>query len=94
MSFILRLVNGLLALAQGLLWVRFALKLFAVGSSNALVAWVYKITKILRTPFEGIFPDLMIRNWAPVIELTTLLAIVVYALIHFIIGRVIRASEG
>ena len=94
MSFILRLVNGLLALAQGLLLVRFALKLFAVGSSNALVAWVYKITKILRTPFEGIFPDLMIRNWAPVIELTTLLAIVVYALIHFIIGRVIRASEG
>jgi hypothetical protein len=91
MRTIFRFLGMLLALAQGLLWVRFVFRLLAIGSSNKLVAWLYNITDILISPFAGTFPNIV--QWKITIELTTLFAIVIYAFLHFIVGRMTRGRE-
>lgn len=89
MRAVFKILSALLPVVQGLLWVRFVFKLFGVGSSNILVYWLYKITGIFLVPFAGIFPDG--RLFGFVIEFNTLLAIVAYALLHSLIGRIARA---
>lgn len=69
----------------GFLWIRFALKLIGVAGTG-LVATLYQWTGYLTSPFGGVFPNIDLAGRFTV-ETTTLFAIVVYALLEFILVR-------
>lgn len=74
----------------GLLWIRFALKLLSVTASG-IVATIYDISAYVIAPFRGIFPNIQIGQF--VIESNTLLAIVVIALIEFLLIKILHATS-
>jgi hypothetical protein len=75
----------------GLLWLRFVLKLLVVSASG-IVATLYTITSYLIKPFQGIFPNLTLPGNF-LVETNTLLAIVVFALIEFLLIRILHATS-
>lgn len=78
-------VNFFLALVVGLLTIRVILRLFSANSSASFVNWIYTTTDTLMTPFRGIFPSPSIRPGGYVLDLPALFAIIVYALVGYLI---------
>lgn len=78
---------------EAVLLFRFAFKLFAANSANAFVSFVYDLTAPLVAPFQGIFATP--SEGVAVFETATILAMIVYAVIAYIIARLFFvASEG
>ncbi len=75
----------------GLLWVRFVLKFLSVAASG-IVATTYNVTSYLVRPFQGVFPNVALPGNF-MIESNTLLAIVVFALIEFLLIRILHATS-
>jgi hypothetical protein len=78
----------------GLLWIRFVLKLFHVVGSG-IIATLYHWTDILSKLFQGVFAnvDFTVLGHAFTIESTILFAIVIYALVEFILVKIFHASH-
>lgn len=76
----------------GLLWIRFVLKFFAVNASG-IITTLYQWTGYLIDPFRGVFESVSLGGRFT-IESTTLFAIVVYALIEFILVRLFHAARS
>jgi uncharacterized protein YggT (Ycf19 family) len=74
-----------------LILIRFFFKLLAANPSAGFSSFIYNITAPLVAPFEGVFPS-PTRNSSEV-ELASLLAIVVYALLTWVIIRLIDLSR-
>ena len=81
------LVNIVVGVIEFLLSLRFIFKFFVVNSSTPFVAWLYGATSPLVAPFARILPNLNIGGF--VVDFTTLVALIVYVLIGYIILEVL-----
>jgi len=79
-----RLLYIFLTVAEALLLLRFILKLFAANSSVGFVQWVYDTSGVLLDPFRGIFPDHVFKSTF-VLDLSTLFAMIIYAVIVMVL---------
>lgn len=85
MGAIISAVFGFIELMLGL---RFFFRLFGANPDNLLVSWVYHISSPLMAPFAGIFGQPVTTEGVvvtAVFELSTLIALVVYAIIAGIV---------
>lgn len=81
MHYLVALVFGLFELLLGL---RLLFKLFAANPDAGFVRWLYQTTAPLVAPFTGIFASPS-TDEGLVLEASTLVALIVYALIYFLI---------
>jgi len=98
-KFIVQIIDVFVTIVLGFLVFRFVLKLFGASSSSGFVDWMYRTTKPLIAPFKGAFPSPVIERGL-VFEFNTLLAIVVYALLGWLLVSLVdlvarsTTSEG
>jgi YggT family protein len=78
------LVFGIL---ETLILLRILLKLLAANPNNQVAAFIYSITDVFLAPFAGLTGTPAAGGM--VLELSSLLAVVVYALIAWVIERVV-----
>jgi len=88
-------INIILTIVEALLLFRLILKLLAANEAAAFVRWIYETSEPLLSPFEGMFPTVV--NSGVVVEMSTLFAIMVYALVGYlliaIVDAIYRASK-
>jgi YggT family protein len=77
----------ILGVVETLIITRVILKLLAANPSSGIVRFVYNVSAPLVAPFQGIFPTPVTQN--SVLELSSLVAIAAYALIAWVIVRLI-----
>lgn len=80
------LVNIVVAIIDFLLLLRFVFKFFVVNAGTPFVAWIYRTSAPLANPFARILPDLKLGEF--VVDFATLVALIVYALIGYLILQV------
>ena len=85
-----RLVPLALAIVEGLLLVRIVLLLLAANPDAGFSSWIYALTAPLVAPFQGVFPSAS-PGQGHVLDMTAILAIVVYAIAARVVGAVVRA---
>lgn len=94
---LVQLVNGLIAIVEIFLGLRFLLKLLGANPGAPFVAWVYDMTTPLLTPFRDIFPSPVLKR-GYILEFSTLFAVVIYAIIGWLIVEFInfisRSASG
>lgn len=97
---LIRLVSLLFGLLEILLVLRFLFRLLGADLNNSLLRILYSLSHLLMAPFAGIFPDQLLGSsglWNPqgsqgVFEASTLLALFSYALLTWLIVRLVRAT--
>jgi hypothetical protein len=67
--------------------LRILLKVLAANTAVAFTAFVYGVTDVLMGPFRGLLP--VIANGRNVFELSALFALLVYALLGYLLSRLI-----
>ena len=72
---------------QFLLALRLILVFLGASASAPLVAWFYDVSGRLIAPFSGIFPDISLGFF--VLELSTICAMIGYAIIAWILFRIL-----
>lgn len=82
----------LMVILEGLLVIRFALRLFAANPGAGFAQFIYALTRPFILPFLGLFPTPAVNG--SVLELYTLVALVVYPLLFWVIVRVIWLLFG
>lgn len=88
-----QVVYYILGVLEGVLLIRFAFQLFAANSANGFVSFIYSLSAPFVAPFQGIFSTP--TESGAVFESATLLAMVVYALLAYVIARLfVVATEG
>jgi hypothetical protein len=90
------LVYFLFGALEILLAFRLVLKLAGANTLNAFVGLIYGITGIFILPFEGIFHRAFAQGveTTSVLEPSTLVALIVYAVLAWGIVKLIRISSG
>jgi hypothetical protein len=76
---ITRVIYFLLGVLEVILILRFLFKLLGANASNSFVVFLYNLSYVFVSPFNGIFNNPTIGN--NVFEITTIIAMIVYALI-------------
>jgi uncharacterized protein YggT (Ycf19 family) len=76
----------LLGVVDALIAIRFVFKALVANTSAPFTGFVYAVTNALVWPFHGIFPTRMVSNGG-ILEFSSLIAIVVYALLAWAIVR-------
>jgi hypothetical protein len=84
----LLLINVVFTVIEGLLGLRFLLKLFGANGATDFVRWIYETSQPLLTPFQGSFPSPAIERGF-VIEFSTLFALIVYGLIAWLLAELL-----
>lgn len=87
-----QVVNYVLTVVEAVLLFRFVLKLFGANPGNGFVNFTYELTAPLLAPFRGIFAS-PTENGA-VFETATVVAMIVYAVIAYLIIRFFFAASG
>lgn len=88
---ITRIVWTILGLVEILLGLRFVLMLIAANPESGFGALIYSISGVLTAPFAGLVTT-PVSSGGNVLEVTTLIAMAVYALLFWIIVRVIAIA--
>jgi uncharacterized protein YggT (Ycf19 family) len=70
---------------DGLLLIRLILKLLGANPHAGFSSWIYGVTDIFLGPFRNLLPT--IGNEQAMLELSVVIAILVYALIGWAVGR-------
>lgn len=78
--FVARLINIVFGVIIGILVLRLILRLVGASAQAPAIAWIYDITASLLRWFAGMLPDIVFDT-RYVLELTTLVAIIIYGLI-------------
>ena len=86
-----RIINAILSIIELVLFARLFFILFKVGHSSQFAAWIYKISGFLVAPFENILDPFKIGS--AVFDLSTLIALVVYAIAGGIIIKLVSRSD-
>jgi len=86
-SKVAQLVWLLFGILEALIGFRIVLKLIAANPNSWFTSFVYQLTNIFLWPFQNIVTNPSIQN--SVIEITSMIAILVYALISWAIVRLI-----
>jgi YggT family protein len=91
-ALLLQVIWGLLALLETLLGLRFILKLIAANPDAGFAVFIYGITGPFLAPFEALVGTP--ATGGMVLEVTTLIAMGIYALVFWGIVYVIRIVAG
>ncbi len=85
-----------LSIIEALLFIRLILRVLGANSSSIFVNVIYKITTSLMFPFEGIFRRGTTQGLetVAVFEPSTLIAMIVYALLLYGIVALIHIASG
>jgi hypothetical protein len=86
---ITRLVYVFFVLVELFLVLRFVLRLFGANAANGFVNWVYEMSSVLLDPFRGIFPTPVFES-TYVLELSTIFAMIIYAVVVMLLVYVIE----
>jgi YggT family protein len=70
---------------DGLLLIRLVLKLLGANTAAGFTQWVYGVTNVLLAPFRNLLPT--IGSEHSVLEMSVVVAILVYALIAWAMAR-------
>lgn len=84
------LINLVVGVVEAILGFRFILKLFGANSGAPFVRWIYDMSRPLLQPFAGMFPS-PVTDGRYVLEFTTLFAILVYALVAYLLTELLRS---
>jgi YGGT family protein len=84
-----QIIYILFGVLEALLIIRFALKALGANPDAAFTSFIYGLTQVFVIPFEGVFPSPQTNGNS--LEVATLLAIVVYALLAWLIVSVVDA---
>lgn len=90
-----RLVQGiwlLFGIVEGILAIRFILKLLGANEAAGFASFIYGASAPFVAPFANLFANP--GSGGSILELTTLIAIIVYALIAWLVARVIWLLAG
>ncbi len=93
-----QIVWYVLSVIEGLLVVRFALKLLQANPDAFFTNFIYTLSSIFVLPFQAVFKNIRIES--SIFEWTTLLAMLVYWLIAvaliniFVMSKSVSASEA
>lgn len=87
-----RFLRAILYIVEGLLVLRFALRLLGAGTASAFAEFVYSITNPLVAPFKNIVRSSTAAGTPGVIDWTTIIAMVVYWLLALAIINLILAA--
>ena len=82
-----RVVNTVFGIIGFMLTLRFVLILLGANAGAPFVAWVYSVTNGLVAPFSGAFPSLNFGGF--VLDLTTIFAMIGYAIISWLVLRLL-----
>lgn len=83
-----RIMGSILAFLEILLAFRFMLRLISANSDSGFAMLIYGITGVFVAPFNGLIATPMFGGAS--LEVTTLIAMAVYALIFWGIAHIIR----
>jgi hypothetical protein len=83
-----RIVYLVFGVIEAMIAVRVILKLLAANPDAGFTSLVYTITQPFIALFQGVFPDASSRG--TILEVSSLLAILVYALLAFGIATMVR----
>lgn len=72
---------------DGLLVIRLVLKLLGANPDAAFTRWTYGVTDVLLAPFRNLLPT--IGNTQSQLEMSVVVAILVYALIGWVLARLL-----
>jgi len=87
LQWVTALIGFLFAVLEGLIGVRILLKLIDANSQNAFASLVYKFTALFVAPFTGLVGNPALGG--NVLEITSLVALIVYALIAAVLIRLV-----
>ncbi len=73
--------------------LRVFLKFLGASTSSAFVRWIYDTSEPLLAPFQGIFPSKVFEGTF-VLELSTLVALVAYAFVGYILTEILRLAQS
>jgi len=82
-----QLVWLFLGILEGLLALRFVLKLIAANPESPIAAFIYSISNLFLLPFAGL--TMTPQAGGMVLELSTMIAMVVYGLVAWAVERLI-----
>jgi uncharacterized protein YggT (Ycf19 family) len=88
-SIVARVVMFVFGLIELLILIRFVLLLLGANAQAGFAQWIYQTSGIFMAPFTALFGTQKING--ATVEWSALVAIVVYALIAYLIVRVIDA---
>lgn len=83
-----RIIYTVLGILEILLGIRFVLQLIGANASSGFATFIYGITGVFVAPFTGLIGTPVFGGMT--FEVTTLIAMAVYALVFWMIVRVIR----
>jgi uncharacterized protein YggT (Ycf19 family) len=83
-----RIVYLVFGVIEALIGIRFVLKLLAANPLAGFTSLIYNLTQPFVALFQGVFSDAQSKG--SILEVSSLLAILVYALLAFGIARMIR----
>jgi YGGT family len=87
-----QLIFWLFGLIEGLIAIRFVLKALGANPSAGFADFIYRVSGILVAPFVGLFTNL--QSQGSVLELNSIVALIVYALIAWLLGRLVWIAVG
>jgi uncharacterized protein YggT (Ycf19 family) len=79
------LIYLVFGVVDGLLLIRLVLKLLGANTTAAFTQWIYNVTDVLLAPFHNLLPTIGSNN--SVLEMSVIVAILVYALIAWVLAR-------
>lgn len=80
-----QLVYMVFGVIDGLLLIRIVLKLLGANPHAAFASWLYSVTSVFLMPFKNLLPT--IGNEQSQLEMSVVVAVLVYALIGWALGR-------
>jgi hypothetical protein len=87
-----QLVYWVFGLIEGLIAIRFVLKALGANPSAGFAQFIYGITGPLVAPFVGLFGNP--SSQGSVLELTSIVALIVYALLAWLLGKLVWILAG
>ena len=87
-----QLMNQVFGLIEGLIAIRLLLKVLGANPSTGFAQFIYGITTPLVEPFLGLFNNPTYQNG--VLELSSIVALIVYALVAWLLGRLVWVLVG
>jgi uncharacterized membrane protein len=85
-----RIISTLLVILEILLGIRFVLHLIAANPNSGFTVFIYGITGVFVAPFTGLIGTP--ASGGTTLEVTTLIAMAIYALFIWVVIRVIRIA--
>ena len=86
---VIYLVFGII---DGLLLIRLVLKLLGANPQAGFTSFIYGLTDVFMAPFRNLLPAVGSNSSGAVLETSVLIAILVYALIGWVLARIIAIT--